>query len=109
MPKRTFSRPADRLKELDLNLLITLDALLRHASVTRAAEELDVSQSAVSHALARLRVLFGDELFIKSHNRMVPTPKALTLGGAISQIVTLARDTITRAVPFDPTTARRSI
>ena len=99
----------DALRNLDLNLLVTLDALLRLGSVTQAAEELGVSQSAVSHALAKLRAVFGDPLFIKTHNKMVATPKALTIASTVSQIVTLARSAVAPAVAFSPATAERRL
>lgn len=65
---------------LDLNLLRVFDALFEERSVTRAGSRLRVTQSAVSHALARLRDLLGDELFIKGPDGMTPTAKARAVG-----------------------------
>lgn len=67
------------LKEVDANLLVTLDALLVDASVTRAAERLGRSASAISHALAKLREIFNDELFVRAGQRLVPTAKRWSL------------------------------
>ena len=99
----------DRLRSLDLNLLVTLDALLRSRSVTRAAEELGVTQSAASHALARLRRLFGDPLLAKTSDGMVPTPRALELAGPVAHVLELARGTLLPAAGVDPKTVQRTI
>ena len=64
------------LARLDINLLVVLRAIDEHRHVTRAAEFLGVSQSAVSHALSRLRDVFSDDLYVKTPRGMVPTPKA---------------------------------
>lgn len=64
---------------LDLNLLRVFDAMLEERSVTRAGRRLGVTQSAISHSLARLRDLLGDELFIKTADGMVATPRARTI------------------------------
>src|SRR5580698_10255895 len=63
-------------KRLDLNLLVTLEALLAEQNVTRAARRLHLSQPAVSAQLARLRDLFGDPLLIPAQRGMTPTAKA---------------------------------
>jgi DNA-binding transcriptional LysR family regulator len=99
--------PIDPLKELDFGALITLDALLRHASVTRASEELDTSPSAVSHTLARLRALLGDALFVKLHNRLEPTPRALVLASQVAELLALARETLSSEKGFHPGGAER--
>ncbi|MEZ9832203.1 LysR family transcriptional regulator [Vibrio breoganii] len=67
------------LSRVDLNLLVTLDVLLKEKNVTRAAEALFVSQSAVSRSLARLRDTFDDPLFTRVASGLVPTEKALEL------------------------------
>ncbi len=99
----------DRLRSLDLNLLVTLDALLRHRSVTRAARELDTTQSAASHALARLRRVFDDPLLVRTSDGMVPTPRASELAGPVRQILELVRGTLVPATAFDPRTVQRTI
>jgi DNA-binding transcriptional LysR family regulator len=75
------------LKEVDANLLVILDALLVDASVTRAAERLGRSASAISHALAKLREIFADELFVRAGQRLVPTAKALELAPTVHVIL----------------------
>ena len=68
------------LGRFDLNLLVALDALLTERSVTRAAARVGLGQSAMSHNLARLRTLFGDELpDPRRRTGMRPTPRALAL------------------------------
>jgi hypothetical protein len=69
------------LGRFDLNLLVALDALLAERSVTRAAARVGLGQSAMSHNLARLRALFGDELLTRGPEGMRPTPRALALAG----------------------------
>jgi hypothetical protein len=64
-----------RLASVDLNLLVTLDALLKEKNVTRAAARLGISQSAMSHTLRRMRALFKDPLFVSTPRGMVPTPR----------------------------------
>ena len=64
------------LRRYDLNLLVTLEALLDAASVSAAARRLSLSQSAVSAALDRLRSMFADPLLVRTGNRMQPTPFA---------------------------------
>src|SRR2546426_7961391 len=61
---------------LDLNLLRVFDALIEERSVTRAGERLGLSQSAISHALNRLRYILNDELFVRVSDGMRPTPRA---------------------------------
>ncbi len=72
-----------RLRQVDLNLLNVFDAVMRHRSVTEAAEELALSPSAVSHALTRLRHTLKDELFIRDERGMIPTPRALDLSSMV--------------------------
>lgn len=71
----------------DLNLLVTLDVLLAEGSVARAAKRLQLSPSAMSRALARLRETTGDPLLVRAGRRLVPTPRALELRVPVSQLV----------------------
>ena len=71
------------LAKVDLNLLVVFDALLAERHVTRAAARIGLTQPAASHALNRLRALFGDPLFVRSSQGMVPTPVALEAEPAI--------------------------
>jgi hypothetical protein len=71
----------------DLNLLVTLDVLLAEGSVARAARRLRLSPSAMSRALARLRQATGDPLLVRAGRGLVPTPRALELGGRVGSLV----------------------
>lgn len=71
----------------DLNLLLTLDAVLAEGSVARAARRLRLSPSAMSRALARLRETTGDPLLVRAGRGLVPTPRALELRERVSQLV----------------------
>jgi DNA-binding transcriptional LysR family regulator len=70
---------------IDLNLLAAFDALMQERNVTRAAARLGVSQPAMSAALSRLRLLFGDQLFLRGAEGLLPTPKARDIAEPISQ------------------------
>ena len=76
-----------RFNKLDLNLLVALDALLTEQSISRAAEKIHLSQSAMSNALARLREYFDDELLIQVGRRMEPTPRAEVLRDAVNDVL----------------------
>jgi DNA-binding transcriptional LysR family regulator len=91
----------------DLNLLLLFEALLRERSVTRAARALGIGQPAASNALARLRLLMQDELFIRSGADMLPTARAEQLAGPLRAALSMLRDAIANAAPFDPATTRR--
>ncbi len=94
------------LNSLDLNLLIALDALLREASVSRAAMRIGLSQPATSHALQRLRELIGDPLLVRSGARMEMTPRAQALRVPLAQALDQVRGLF---VPeqFDAATSER--
>ena len=79
------------LKSLDLNLLVALDALLLEASVSRAAMRVGLSQPAASHALQRLRDIFGDPLLVRVGARMELTPRAQALRGPLAQALDQVR------------------
>lgn len=93
------------LRDLDLNLLRTLDALLEEQQVSRAALRLGVSQPAVSHALGRLRRHFGDPLLVRRGQEMVLTPRASELAGPLRQILASIRQ-LTGPARFDPSRAQ---
>ncbi len=71
-----WQQPALDFSAIDLNLLVVFDALMQERHVTRAAARLALSQPALSHALARLRHMLKDELFIRTPKGMIPTPRA---------------------------------
>jgi DNA-binding transcriptional LysR family regulator len=84
------------LNSLDLNLLVALDALLREASVSRAALRIGLSQPAASHALQRLRDLIGDPLLVRTGARMELTPRAQGLRGPLAQALDQVRTLFAR-------------
>jgi DNA-binding transcriptional LysR family regulator len=92
--------------QLDLNLLRVFDALLDERSVTRAGDRLGLSQSAVSHALGRLRATLDDDLFIRRSTGMEPTPRALDIGPALHTAL-LQMQTALAPAGFDPATTER--
>jgi DNA-binding transcriptional LysR family regulator len=94
------------LASLDLNLIVALDALLSERSVTRAAERIGITQSAMSHALARLRVVTDDELLVRGSGGMVPTPRALALAPPIRRALDEVHGALRSPAAFDPKTAR---
>lgn len=77
------------LRSLDLNLLLVFDAVYSERSISRAALRLNLSQPAVSNALARLRDALGDALFVREGNRMAPTARARTLREPVRQALHL--------------------
>src|SRR6202012_2562889 len=79
------------LNSLDLNLLVALDALLKEASVSRAAMRIGLSQPAASHALQRLRDVLGDPLLVRAGARMELTPRAQSLRGPLAQTLDQVR------------------
>ena len=98
---------APKLGAMDLNLLVVFDAIIRDRSVTRAGQRLGLSQPAMSHALTRLRHMLKDELFIRSPNGMLPTPRAEELAVPIR----IALDGLQQSlepVQFDPSNATTS-
>ena len=95
------------LGRFDLNLLVALDALLTERSVTRAAARVGLGQSAMSHNLARLRTLFGDELLTRAAAGMRPTPRALALIDPVRVALAQVEALVSRDQTFDPRTAER--
>lgn len=95
------------IRRVDLNLLPVLDALLRHRSVSVAARELDMSQSALSSALARLRTLLGDALFVRTGRGLLPTPRATQLAGPLALILEQVRERVLSFGGFAAPVAQR--
>lgn len=96
------------LSKVDLNLLVVLDVLLREQSVGRTAERLNLTSSAVSHALKRLRVLFDNELLVRDGRRMVPTARGLSLAETLPSLLSQVAQTLAAPEGFDPSTSARS-
>ena len=91
----------------DLNLLLVLEALLAERSVTRAAERLNLSQPAVSHALKRLRLMFHDQLLVRGKGGMMPTALAAQLAVPLQRGLVELERVLRREVGFDPKTSQR--
>jgi DNA-binding transcriptional LysR family regulator len=90
------------LAAVDLNLLVVLQAVHEEGSVSAAARRLGLSQSAASHALARLRDLAGDELFVRVGNRMIATPRADALAGRVTAALREIGAALGDGEVFDP-------
>lgn len=96
-----------KLHQLDLNLLLAFDALMTCRHVTRAAEQLFISQPAMSHALNRLREQFHDPLLVKTPQGMQPTARALKLHSGIQQALQLLEQQLGESDHFEPLTSDR--
>lgn len=96
-----------RFNRLDLNLLVALDALLTECSITKAAERLNLSPSATSNALARLREYFDDELLVQVGRRMEPTPRAQGLQEAVRDVLVRVDSAIAIQPEFEPSKSDR--
>ena len=94
-------------KQLDLNLLVALDALLSDRSITAAGVRMHLTQSAMSGALSRLREYFGDELLVQIGRKMVPTPLGESLAGPVREILLQVKATIDTKPGFDPALSKR--
>ena len=90
------------LRRLNLNLLLVLDALFEEGTVTRVGQRLQMSQPTISSALARLRAVLGDELFLRVNGVMQPTERALQLRVPLSAILQSVRVDILANAGFDP-------
>jgi DNA-binding transcriptional LysR family regulator len=95
------------LAQIDLNLLVAFEAIFEERSVTAAAARLYLGQPAMSAALGRLRMLFGDELFIRVGREMQPTRKATAIAPGIFAALHQVRQTIQANQDFDPASDRR--
>ncbi len=95
-------------ERLDLNLLEVFHQLLLERRVSRVAQQLGVSQPAVSNALARLRKLLGDELFVRTPRGMEPTPYAQQLGESVGQALVQIRSALQQRSRFDAGSSERT-
>jgi LysR family nod box-dependent transcriptional activator len=100
--------PIMRFKGLDLNLLVIFDVLMRHHSVSRAAEQLHLSQPAISAALKRLRDYFGDDILVVTGRRMFPTSFAESMWPQIRQSLEIIGSVVSTSTKFDATTSQRT-
>ena len=94
-----------KIKDTDLNLFIAFDVIYTEKNLTKSGQVLGITQPAVSNALARLRDLFNDELFIRTSRGMIPTPVANQLIGDIRNALSLIQNTISVSEKLDPSTA----
>lgn len=97
----------NNLRSIDLNLLVVLDALLAERHVSRTATRLNMSQPAVSHALARLRLLFDDPLLIRRGGRLVLSARALEIAPVLSDALRQMRGVLGPG-RFDPAAEKRT-
>ncbi len=99
----------DNIAGKDLNLLMVFEALALERNVSRAASRLHLSQSAVSHALGRLRDAFGDDLFVRAPRGVVPTARATALQPRILQVLEAVRGVYRQDEEFTPKAATGQI
>jgi DNA-binding transcriptional LysR family regulator len=97
-----------KLSSVDLNLIVIIEALISEQNVSMAAKKVGLTQPAVSHALNRLRDLFGDPLFVRSAQGMTPTQKAIELAPLVKEILEKMQSLI-QPVAFDPKTTQRTV
>lgn len=95
------------LSRVDLNLLVYLDVLLREKNVTRAAEQLGITQPALSNGLRRLRDLFNDPLLVRTSEGMTPTERALELQPQVRNILSSVEQAVLPVSDFEVTESTR--
>src|SRR6202158_2708145 len=98
---------APKLGAIDLNLLVVFDAIMMERSATRAGPRRGLSQPAMSHALTRLRHMLKDELFVRSPNGMMPTPRAEELATPVRIALEGLQQSL-EPVQFEPSAATRT-
>lgn len=96
------------LHQLDLNLLVVFNQLLIERGVSKVADTLGISQPAVSNSLAKLRKVFGDDLFLRTPKGMEPTPFADQLAESVSYALAMIHSGVNQRTTFDPATAKRA-
>lgn len=90
------------IKDIDLNLLVVFQQLFVERRVSVVADKLGLTQPAISNALARLRKVLGDELFLRTSRGMEPTPYANQLAEPIATALSTIQDALSRKIDFDP-------
>lgn len=95
------------IMRLDLNLLVTFDALMEERSVSAVARRLQLSQPTISFALAKLRSFFSDDLFVRTGAGMRPTPYSTQLHGSVRDVLELIRLEILKKPAFEPPESTR--
>lgn len=97
------------IRRRDLHLLLCFDALAATGSVSKAAQRMEMPQPSMSRALAQLRVMFSDELFLRTRMGVTPTPKALELIGPVRDALARIDGIMNPAAEFDPRTTRAKV
>ncbi len=95
------------IRRVDLNLLPVFEAVYEEKNLSRAAARLTMTQSAVSHAVTRLRTLFQDELFVRQARGVLPTPTADSIYAKVRGGLSLVREAVSELQGFDPKTSTR--
>lgn len=95
------------LSRIDLNLLVVFDTVYAEGGITAASRKLNLSQPAVSHALARLREVFGEPLFERQGRGIVPTPLARSIAGPVRDALASMQRTLGEAGRFEPRVSSR--
>ena len=95
------------LAKLDLNLLVYLEVLLRERNVTRAAEQLNITQPAMSNSLRRLRLMLGDPLLVRTSSGMEPTEHAIKIQPLLRAFIANAEEIVHNKETFNPAHSRR--
>lgn len=98
-----------KLRRLDLTTLLVFDQLMRLRKATLAAAELGLTPPGISHALKRLRDVFGDELFIRRPHGLEPTAFALAAAPRIQKAISELRDSLSEPETFDPSTSDKTL
>lgn len=98
---------AMELKDVDLNLLLVFHHLLIERRVSAVADKLGVTQPGVSNALKRLRLLLGDELFLRTSRGMEPTPYAIRIAEPIAHALNMIHNSLNEVAGFDPASSKR--
>ena len=105
MPVRPI--PDIHIRKLDLTALVVFEKLLARQNMSIVAKEVGLTQSAISHAIARLRSVFDDQLFVRSGVGVKPTPRALQLAKPLTDSLEAIRNAMQIGGEFDPDTAAR--
>ncbi|HAD47519.1 MAG TPA: LysR family transcriptional regulator, partial [Idiomarina sp.] len=95
------------IKDIDLNLLVYLDVLLRERNVTRAAAQLNITQPAMSNGLKRLRNLLNDPILVRTSEGMMPTQRALDMQEALRTVLYSVEEMIQPVREFEAATSDR--
>lgn len=97
----------NNIKDIDLNLLVYLDVLLRERNVTKAAAQLNITQPAMSNGLKRLRSLLNDPILVRTSEGMIPTETAMRMQEPVRQILYSVEEMVQPARDFEPASTDR--